>query len=93
MRGHDSIQFRNQAAGTLGPFTVKAGGLYNITVSGTTPNVQLNKLAVDNATFVPQGAAISTAGVTSPVYLTPGQYNLVVTGSALYIDVTRVPGE
>lgn len=93
MRGHDSIKFLNQAAGTLGPFTVKNGGIYAITVSGTTPNAQLNKLAADGATFVPQGSAISTAGVTTPVYMAPGQYNLVVTGSALYIDITRVPIE
>jgi hypothetical protein len=93
MRSGESFFIKNQPAGTY-PFTLKNGGIYAITVSGTTPTVQLNRLAGDGTTFVPQGAAITTASVTAPFYLGPGQYNLVLTvGSAFYVDVTRVPGE
>lgn len=92
MRAGESFFFTNKAAGTY-PFTVKNGGVYSITLSGTTPNLQLNRLAGDGVTFVPQGSAQSAAGVVAPVYLAPGQYNVVLTGSALFVDVTRVPVE
>lgn len=112
MRALDGFSFKNQGAGTLGPYQVQ-GGKYMATVSATFGggNVELQRLAADGSTYVPirrhqevwNGTAsvnvesndgnYATAGAF-PIDLAPGTYQVVITtASAVYFNLSRIPGE
>lgn len=87
----ESFNFSNIAATTAG-FLVK-GGLYGLAVSATFGggNVQLQQLALDGSTWINVGTSITAAGLTSPIYLPPGQYRLAVTtATAVFAALTRI---
>jgi hypothetical protein len=86
-----SVQFSNIAA-TTAAFSL-LGGIYGLTVSATFGggNVQLQALAADGVTFVNVGSSVTAAGLTSPLYLPPGQYRLAITtATAVFAALTSI---
>ena len=83
----DQIGVSGFAAGIYGPVSL-LGGYYSLGVSaltGTTPSVQLQKLMADGST-ANVGSAITAAGY-STVQLSPGLYQLVITGTGVSAEV------
>jgi hypothetical protein len=95
MRAQEAVRpFANGAPGTSATFELK-GGIYALDFLGTgTGTVVLNRLAGDGVTFlpVPLPAAITVSVIAEPLYLPPGQYNVVIaTTTANYVTICRVP--
>ncbi|HUP06845.1 MAG TPA: hypothetical protein VMU47_06830 [Caldimonas sp.] len=79
--------------GTTGPFDCP-GGRMSYAVCGTFGgcSVQLNQLGPDGTTWLPVGAAVTSAGVAI-VELAPCQLQLVITGgagNAIFASIARV---
>ncbi len=82
--------YSNISASTA-PFTLR-GGQYGITVHATwsSGSVTLQRLAVDNSTYVTVLTAFSADGYAS-VNLPSGTYKFTVaTASAIYLDITSI---
>lgn len=93
MRARDSYTASNIAA-TTAAFTL-AGGLYGVDASATFGggSITLQKLAGDGSTYVTALTAFSAAGYAT-VNLPPGTYKIAIaTASAVYVTITRIPGE
>jgi hypothetical protein len=94
MRARDGIAFEN-FTGTTANFTLGFGGLYGAEFSATFGGgtVQLNVLGPDGATWIPAAPAW-TANGTAVIYLPSGTYQLVVvTATAVYVSISRIPGD
>jgi len=93
MRAAESVQFANQAAGNLGPFTLY-GGYYQVALAATgSGTAQLETLGPDGATWLNVGSDLTANGVAY-FYCAPGEYRLTVaTFTAVYASITRVPTE
>ena len=84
----DQIGVSGVAVGTYGPVSL-LGGYYSLAVStltGTTPSAQLQKLMADGST-ANVGSAITTAGAYNIVQLSPGLFQLVITGTGVSAEV------
>jgi len=88
----DQIIYRNQAAGTIGPFTLR-GGSYWIETAGTgTGTVDLQKLGPDGSTYTARITQITATAGQQTISLPPGTYRwVVVTFTANYLEITRIP--
>lgn len=96
-RAIDGAVYKNQGAGTLGPFHLD-GGVYAMEAIGTWGggNADLQRLGPDNSTYVTCGTAtkMTANGFASPVYLPRGTYQFVITTSTgVYVELQRVQGE
>lgn len=80
------------------------GGRYMMALSGTTPVAHLKMLGPDNTTYLTIFGSFNNAGTEADleigglsaagakaVDLPGGVYEVVLTGSALYFSLTRVP--
>lgn len=93
MRGTESIKASNIAA-TTAAFGLN-GGRYGLGVVATFGggNVTIQILGPDGTTWLTAATAVSAAGF-STMDLPPGQYRFAITtATAVYISLTRIPGE
>lgn len=95
MRAHQSKTYSNISANTAA-FEL-AGGCYVIDTIATwnsTGTVTLQRLGPNQSGYLTAATAISADGVTSGLVLPPGTYRFAVaTATAVYVSITRVPGE
>jgi hypothetical protein len=84
----ESKQFSNISA-NAGPFPLK-GGRYVLIASGTITGLQLQIQSLDGSTWINLGTDMVAAG-NQTFDLPPGQYQLSVSGSAIYASLTSVP--
>jgi hypothetical protein len=95
MRAKDSYTASNIAA-TTAAFQLQ-GGLYAIDTVATFGggSVKLQKLAGDGSTYLSVSSATDfTAAGFASVNLPPGQYRLTIaTATAVYAELSRIPGE
>ena len=94
MRSGEAFAFVDIAA-TTAPFYVTVGGIYGADYAATFGggSITLEKRAADGVTYVPVATAV-TANGAQIVYLPPGWYEFViVTATAVYIQLTRIPME
>lgn len=93
MRARDSAFFKN-FTGTTANFELGFGGVYGAEFCATGwGTVQLNVLGPDGVTWI---AAVPawTANGTVLLGLPSGTYQLVVvTATAVYVSISRIPGE
>ena len=95
MRGTESVKFANIAA-TTAPFTL-TGGHYAFSAHATgAGTISLEKLGPDGTTYTAPAAATTFTAVDGygTVFLPPGMYRVsIVTFTAVYADITRIPYE
>jgi hypothetical protein len=94
-RQHEAVSFSNISA-TPTAFSL-AGGQYGCSVIATFGggSVKLQRRGPDGSTFqsVLSGTDFTAAGYQT-VYLPPGLYTFTIaTASAVYAEVSRIPGE
>ncbi len=95
MRAVDGKHFSNISA-TTAVFQLN-GGAYTIDTVATwnsTGTVTLERLGPDGSSYLTAATAISADGVATGLVLPPGTYRFAIaTATAVYVSITRVPGE
>jgi hypothetical protein len=88
----DRVVYTNQAAGTIGPFTLR-GGLYWIETASTgAGSVDLKKLGPDGATFTARITQITATSGQQTISLPSGTYQWVIaTFTANNLEISRIP--
>lgn len=88
----DQVIYSNQAAGTIGPFTLRGGTYWIETKSTGTGTIDLKKLGPDGATYTARITQITATAGQQTIALPPGTYEWVVaTFTANYLEITRIP--
>lgn len=88
----DRVLYSNQAAGTLGPFTLRGGSYWIETNSTGAGTVDLKRLGPDGSTYTARITQIVATVGQQTISLPPGTYEWVVTGfTANYLEITRIP--
>ncbi len=93
MRAHDAQTFADIDADTINFYLI--GGRYGITATATWGggSVTFEVLAADGTTWLTAATALTADG-TALVDLPPGQYRFAVaTATAVYLNISAVPGE
>lgn len=93
MRAQEAVRFENIAA-TTSAFVLN-GGKYTFAVAATFGggSVGIETLGPNGSSWLSVGTPPVAAGVTT-YDLPPGQYRVViVTATAVYVTIVRVPGE
>lgn len=95
MRGNEAVRpFANAAAGTSAAFELMGGAYVLDFVATGTGTVDLQRLGPDGATYFAVITQITANGTSGSIALPPGQYKVVVaTFTAIYVSITRIPGE
>lgn len=91
MRAQEGFTAANITTSTSQIFFVN-GGRYGMQVAGTVTQCNVQRLAADNTTWSNTALTTGSASFVSGE-LAPGQHRLNVSGSAMYVDVQRIPGE
>lgn len=90
--GFDRIVYKNQAAGTIGPFNLRGGSYWIETASTGSGTIDLKKLGPDGATYTARITQITATAGQQTISLPPGTYEWVVaTFTANYLEITRIP--
>lgn len=88
----DRVVYTNQAAGTLGPFSLRGGSYWIETKSTGTGTIDLQKLGPDGTTYTARITQITATAGQQTISLPPGTYRLVIaTFTANYLEITRIP--
>lgn len=88
----DQVIYQNQAAGTIGPFTLRGGTYWIETKSTGTGTIDLKKLGPDGTTYTARITQITATAGQQTIALPPGTYEWVVaTFTANYLEITRIP--
>lgn len=88
----DRVVYSNQAAGTIGPFTLRGGKYWIETGSTGTGTIDLKKLGPDGTTYTARITQITATAGQQTIELPPGTYQWVVaTFTANYLEITRIP--
>lgn len=95
MRAQTNVPFRNISA-TTAAFELK-GGAYTLDLVATgSGTVTLQRLGPDGSTYITAdpAAALTANGTTGAMALPQGLYRVnIATFTAVYVNITRVPGE
>lgn len=90
--GIDRVIFKNQAPGTIGPFSLRGGSYWIETLSTGTGTIDLKKLGPDGTTFTARITQITATAGQQTISLPPGTYEWVVaTFTANNLEITRIP--
>lgn len=92
MSQFQSVRFKAIAA-TTAAFTLY-GGVYVMDANATWGggSVTLERLGADDTTYIAVATALSADGTSGAIALPPGTYKfVVVSATALYVSVTRIP--
>ena len=93
MRAQESVQWTDIDA-TPAQFALN-GGVYVLALVGTfggSGAVVISQVLPDGSSLAPTHTALAADGITGPLYLPPGSYELTVTDTtAITANVTRVP--
>jgi hypothetical protein len=91
MRANEAKRFENISA-TTADF-ILMGGTYQIAVVGTGfGSVVMHQVCADGTTGVVTHTALVANGVATSIQIPPGAYRIViVTATAVYVVVTRIP--
>lgn len=88
----DRVVYSNQAAGTIGPFTLRGGSYWIETASTGAGTIDLKKLGPDESTYTARITQIAATAGQQTISLPPGTYEWVVVGfTANYLEITRIP--
>lgn len=88
----ERVVFQNQAAGTIGPFTLRGGSYWIETASTGTGTIDLKKLGPDGSTFTARITQIVATAGQQTISLPPGTYEWVIaTFTANYLEISRIP--
>ena len=88
----ERVVYQNQAAGTIGPFSLRGGYYWVESKSTGTGTIDLKRLGPDGTTYTARITQITTTAGQQTIYLPPGTYEWVVaTFTANYLEISRIP--